>query len=264
MRRKRPTLQNQTFQASVTTDRTQYTNGQAVEIWVKLTNISRVAAAYRVVDGFEYEIKVRDVRTRKVVWTWSKGKPTPPNLLVTLQPGESRQHRELWDRRDDSSRLVPTGLYEVEAIHTPQTQPARIQIFLATQEKPAEPTPSPAPASGLSGTLRVNRALVRPGETVTLFYTVTNQGKAPVALSFSSGKQIEIEAVHPLWQLSRDQLYTQAFTRFSLEPRGSKTFTVRWTLPKDAPEGRCDLSAYLTPVGEGKLAYAATTLTLKP
>lgn len=263
MRRKRPTLQNQTFQASVTTDRTQYTSARAVEIWVKLTNISRVAASYRVVDGFEFEIKVRDVRTRKVIWTWSKGKPTPPNVLVTLQPGEFRQHRELWDRRDDSGRPVPMGLYEVEATHTPQTQPARVQIYLATQEKPAEPTPAPAPTPSLSGTLRVDKAVVCPGETVTLSYTVTNQGKALVALSFSSGKQFEIEAVHPLWQLSRDQLYTQAFTRLSLEPRGSKTFTARWTLPKDAPEGRCDLSAYLTPVSEGKVAYAAATLTLK-
>ena len=260
-------MQNRIFQTSVATDRTQYTGNRAVELWVKLTNVSSVVGSYRVVDALEYELKVREVRTRRVVWTWSKGQPGLTNLLVTLKPGEYRQHRELWDRRDDSGRPVPAGLYEVEATHAPQIQPARAQFYLVESGKPSEPaptpTPTPAPKATLVGALRVERSVARPGEVVTLTYTVTNQGKAPATLSFSSGKQFDVEAPRLRWRLSEGQLYTQAFTRLHLGPQESRSYTGRLLVPKDAPEGAAELRATLTPVDDPSSAYATALLTIK-
>lgn len=256
-------MQNRIFQTSVATDKTQYTGNRAVELWVKLTNVSSVVGSYRVVDALEYEIKVREVRTRRVVWTWSKGQPSLTNLLVTLKPGEYRQHRELWDRRDDSGRPVPAGLYEVEATHAPQIQPARAQFYLVESGKPSEPAPTPIPKATLVGALRVERPMARPGETIPLTYTVTNQGKAPAALSFASGKQFDVEAPRLRWRLSEGQLYTQAFTSLRLGPQESRSYTGRLRVPNNAPEGVAELRASLTPVDDASSALATALLTIK-
>ena len=116
------------LQTTVTTDRAQYSPSRAVEILVRLTNNGRTPVAYRVANRFEYEIRIRESRTRRVVWTWSKGKTPPAPSSVQILPGQWRQHLELWDGRDDTGKRVPAGVYEIEATHLPEIQPDTIQV----------------------------------------------------------------------------------------------------------------------------------------
>lgn len=254
------------LETTVTTDRTQYSASRAVEILVRMTNNSRASVAYRVANRFEYEIRVRESRSRRIVWTWSKGKTPPAPFSVQLMPGQWRQHLELWDGRDDTGKRVPAGVYEIEATHVPENRSDTIQI--AINDRGGE-----GPGSGgggnvmepLQGVLRAEKLVAKPGESLRLSYLVSNRGKETLTVSFASGKQFEIEAYQSsgarLWAHTQEQAYLQMLTRLTLAPGETRTLASVWRIGA-APEGIVTLSAYLTS-SQGALAKANSQITIK-
>lgn len=262
---------------TVTTDRTQYPASRAVEITLRLTNNSSSLVAYRIAVRREFELIARESRTRTVVWTWSKGKPAPPAETIQLRPGEFREHRELWDRRDDSGRRVPEGTYELELIHLPFTQAVGTQIYLMERgggDREPNP-PAPSPSGGLQATIQAEPGRVRAGQSVRLTYTVVSTARQPLTLRFPTSCQCDMEVRRrpepnaryragalTLWQLSRERAYLQAFTQLTLRPGERKSFTESWTVPANTPAGSYELVGYLpSPPGQ-KTAEATGTLTI--
>lgn len=266
------------------TDRSQYPSSRAVEIVAQLHNEGRTTYILNTGARHEYEIRVRESRSRKVVWTWSKGKPRPTGSAIRLAPGEFRERRELWDRRDDSGRRVPAGVYEVELIHIPFTGAVVTQIYLQDREqgddRPTSGNPSPPsqgqpPQTGnrVQATLQTDRSRVRAGETVRFTYTVLNSGAQPTSYNFPTSCQWDLEVRRrpepnaryaagalTVWQLSRERQYFQAFTKLVLAPGEKKVFTESWVVGKLAP-GTYDLVGYLPTVGN-KSAEALASLTV--
>lgn len=272
----------------VITDRSQYPSQRAVEITGYLFNDGAAPIFFTIGTRFEFEMRVRESRSRKVVWTWSKNKVGPPTETIRVEPGQWREHREIWDRRDDSGKRVPAGTYEVELTHLPFTAPVTTQVYLMDRELPGgDPDPVPPPirvrppqpggGGRLQSTIQADRSRVRAGESVRLTYTVTNPGALPVALDFSSGRQYDMEVRRrpepnaryaagalTVWQLSRGRSYTMALTRITLAPGERKLFTETWGVPGKLPAGIYDLVGYL-PIRAGtNTAEALGTLSVIP
>ncbi|MCX6369130.1 MAG: BsuPI-related putative proteinase inhibitor [Armatimonadetes bacterium] len=264
------------------TDRSQYPPNRAVEIAVQLRNEGTLSSAHVIGTRHDYEIRVRESRSRKIVWTWSKGKPFPPTTTIRLLPGEMREHIEIWDRRDDSGKRVPTGVYEVELVHAPLTASVTAQIYLSERDQPGENPPSgdppgqlrpPQTGARVQATITAERSRVRPGETVKLTYAVVNTGTQPAMFSFPSGCQTDMEVRRrpeptaryatgalTLWQLSRTNFYTMAFTKLTLAPGERKVVTAAWAVG-NTPPGTYDLVGYLPTTGS-KSAEAIGTITV--
>lgn len=270
--------------AEVRTDRTQYPPQRAVEIDMRLTNTGNILKVIEVRNGFEAEIAVRDDRSGKVVWNWSKGRPRPRAYAYRLAPGESRYNHEIWDRRDDDGRPVPPGVYRVEATLTPLRQPVVARFYLAGPgvpppgggERPGEtPTPGPGSAEGLVGVLRADRAVARPGDTVSFVYTVANRSREPRTLRFRSGQRFDIEVARrpepnaryakgalTLWQLSREMFFTLALGEMTFAPGETKTFPAQWKVPAGIPTAEADARAWLTSHDVPEAAAAVVPLRL--
>lgn len=269
----------------VNTDRSQYAPQRAVEITGYLFNDGTSPLFFTVGTRFEYEIRVRESRSRKVVWTWSKNKVAPPTSTVRLEPGQWREHRELWDRRDDSGKRVPAGTYEIELIHLPFSQPVTTQIYLMDREQPGgDPDPVAPPARirppqpggvRVQARIQADRSRIRAGETAHLTYTVTNTGDQPATFTFVSGRQYDMEVRRrpepnaryaagalTLWQLSRGRSYIMAFTRLTLAVGEKKSFTESWVVPAKLAAGLYDLVGYLPIAGGTNTAEAQATLTV--
>lgn len=276
-------MQVPNLEAEVRTDRTQYPPRRAVEIATRLTNTGDILKVIEVRTGFEAEIAVRDDRSGRVVWTWSKGRPRQRAYAYRLAPGESRLRRELWDRRDDEGRPVPPGVYRVEATLVPLRQPVATQIHLMGSEdgpgggRPGEapPSPSPSPGDGLVGSLRADRAVVRPGETVSFVYTVANRSREARTLRFRSGQRFDIEVARrpepnaryakgalTVWQLSREMFYTLALGEMTFAPGETKSFPAQWRVPAGIPTAVADARAWLTGRDLPETAPASVPLRL--
>ncbi len=267
---------------AVYTDRTQYPPSRAVEILVQIRNDGATSYSYQIGTRHEYEIRVRDNRSRKVVWTWSKGKSYPSSSIIRLMPGDVREHIELWDRLDDEGRRVPSGVYTVELVHAPFTGAATAQIYLMEREQPGRDNPPldppgrvqpPRQGVRMQATIQPDKSRVRPGETVRLTYTVTNTGSQPVVFNFPSSCQCDMEVRRrpepnaryaagalTLWQLSRSRSYFMAFTKLPLAPGEQKSFTESWVVGNLTP-GIYELAGWL-PSGGTRSAEAAGTITV--
>lgn len=268
---------------SIVTDQLQYSPQRAVEITLRLTNGGVSPVVYQIGVRREFEITIRESRTRRIVWNWSRNKPAPRTEQVRLNPGQWREHRELWDRRDNNGKRVPEGAYELELVHLPFSETVTTQIYLAERGgRPDQGDPKPPQEKQgrprgpqLQATLQTDRRAARVGESVRLTYTVTNTGDQPQLLSFSSGCQYDMEVRRrpepnvryregalTVWQLSREKFYTASFTRLSLAPGEKKVFTESWTVPAGTPPGIYDLVAYLPAPSPQKSAEAVGTLTI--
>ena len=267
---------------AVYTDRNQYSPSRAVEITVQIRNEGTQLYTYQIGTRHEYELRIRESRSRKVVWTWAKGKSYPPSSIVRLMPGDTREHLEFWDRRDDSGRRVPAGVYEVELVHAPFTGAVATQIYLMDREQPGGEPPPPEPPGRLrpprggarmQATIQAERSRVRSGETVRLTYTVINASDQAMELTFPSSGQCDMEVRRrpepnaryaagalTVWQLSRTRAYLTALTKLTLAPGERKSFTEAWVVGNLAP-GVYELLAWLPTVGS-KTAEAVGTITV--
>ncbi len=291
------TTSNGNLQATLTTDRSQYAPGRAADLRLSLTNLTARRFDIAANNVREYDITVRDDKTNRVVWQWSATRPArPAPLQILLGPNETRTNREYWDLRDNRGAPVPSGVYVVEATIYP-LQMARAKIFVQDRGQGGgtrpdgyvEDLPRPGANGGgsnkgggvapndnarISATLSATSASgngTKAGNTVNFTFTITNQGAATRAYRFRSGQQFEIEA-RPLsgsriggarqavWSLSRDRMFTDAFTTISLAPRQTRTFTGAWTVGNNVPSGDYEIRAYLTPVQDDSAAKATLTL----
>ena len=124
--------------ALVTTDRTQYGAGRAVEIRLALRNDGDFAQTIQYGSTFEYDVIVRD-RSNRIVWQWSANKrPSRELTRFQIAPYSSRKTREIWDRRDLEGRKVADGTYSIEARLFP-LKPVFTQVYLGSGSESGGP-----------------------------------------------------------------------------------------------------------------------------
>lgn len=288
------------LRASVDTDRTQYPSRRAVQIRLRLTNVSDRSIQFDTGNNREYDVTIRDARTGRAVWEWSRqpGAPRQERRTLRLEAGQSRTHRVLWDQTDYEGRRVRPGVYRIEARIYPQG-PVSAEVYLGSGDRddrddedrdwrrdrdrdgrlrPGDiPRPFPSPGADRSrndasvrADLRLERSTYRPGDTIGMTYIVQNTGSRNKAFRFSSGRQFDVTAARSgrggreVWRLSQDRMYTQALTGFELRPGERRTFTAAWRTDRDLDEGDYRITAFLTPLGErGGVATATGTVRVE-
>jgi len=83
--------------------------GESIIIRLRKRNILRVplTLTYRTSQRVDFRV----TRDGRLIWQWSTGQFfTPASSSDTLQPGESKTYRVVWNQRADSSLLRP-GTY---------------------------------------------------------------------------------------------------------------------------------------------------------
>ena len=271
------------LRATIETDRTSYDPDRGVTINLRLQNIGPRSVV--VSQGNEYEITIREARSGSVVWEGPRSRQRRGSFR--LEPGQTRNYREVWDQRDSRGRRVSPGAYRIEARIWPQER-VSTQIYLSDRDGRGRddrdypgrypiprPFPRPFPGdrdvddrydrdrSGLRSDLRLDDTTIRPGEPINLTYTVTNSGSRSRTLRFSSGQQFDVvvrsrRTRRVVWRLSDDRMSTQALTQFTINPGDRRTFQASWRTDSNLEDGVYEVSAYLTPRDERSGALEAT------
>ena len=302
---------SRSLRASVYTDRTQYSPRRGVEIYMRLTNVGKNIVQFPLNNTQEYDVLIRDARTGTTVWQWSRqpGTPARERRTIRVEPGQSRNYRVLWDQTDNEGRQVRPGVYRIEATVYPQN-PVTTEVHLSGTQNEDRPQPgvprSPRPQPGvepvapgdliprprpqfppstdrpslppgagssLRAELRVDPASPRPGQSVTIAYTVSNPGPRPQTLQFSSGKQFDVvvrsgRTGQVVWRLSDGRRYTMALAQWMMRPGEQRAFTAQWQSERSLPDGAYEITAFLTPMGgEGDgvaLARASVRIGASP
>ena len=265
--------------ALVSTDRTQYGAGRAVEISLALRNDADFVQTIQYREAFEYDVIVRD-RESRIVYQWSANKrPSRELSRFQIEPWSSRKTREIWDRRGLDGRKVPDGVYTIEArlfplkpVFTqvylgsgPDTIPARDRDTIPAREREDRdrgdsrdrgqgrergndgPIGSPI-ERGFFAKLATDRRTVRVGDTVEVTYTVSNQSDYAVSYDFNSSQLFEIEAIFGgrcVWRLSDSQRPDRRFTQLFLQPYTRRQFTASFPIVRGTQPGDYTLRAYL-------------------
>ena len=263
--------------ALVTTDRTQYGAGRAVEINLALRNDADFTQTIQYGSTFEYDVIVRD-RSNRIVWQWSANKrPSRELTRFQIAPYSSRRTREIWDRRDLEGRKVADGTYSIEARLYP-LKPVFTQVYLGsgsdTGGGPARdredrdgrrgddgrddrggrgdrgndgPIGTPF-ERGFFAQLKADRKSVRVGDTVDLTYTVSNQSDYGVVYDFNTMQIYEVEAIlngRCVWRLSDGRAYGQRLTQLDLPAGTRKQFKISFPIARGTRPGDYTLRAYL-------------------
>lgn len=276
------------YEARLSTDRTQYRAGRAVEITFTLSNLLNQNVSTVTPPRGLYDYSVRDGRTNRVVYTLSRHKAAPGRTTVGLSAQESRSFRELWDGRDDAGNRVGEGVYVIDASVWPMNN-LSLQVFLSGNgdgpvrpPRPGDddggnlPGRPPFPGGGrpgdggegngfstLSGSTRADRSTARPGDAVALSYSVRNTSSRPIAITFRSGQQFDAVASGPngsvIWQDSANKRYAQMLRTITLAAGQQMAYNTTWQVPANAAPGTYTVSLYLTPGGPNPRAATATT-----
>lgn len=98
------------------------------------------------------------------------------------------------------------------------------------------PTPSTPPKStsmhgNIMLTLEADKETYQKGQPVTLTFTITNVGTAPVTYNFSSSQMYDFvitQGGREVWRWSKGKAFTQAFVSLTLQAGESKSFRETW------------------------------------
>ena len=92
------------------------------------------------------------------------------------------------------------------------------------------------------------------GTQVLFTFGVENRGDKPVTYTFSSSKQFDLwikRGPKEIYRLSKGKMYASVITHLQLEPKETKTFSVKWDQKdndrKDVGPGTYTVHAQLTP-----------------
>jgi intracellular proteinase inhibitor BsuPI/copper amine oxidase-like protein len=125
------------------------------------------------------------------------------------------------------------------------------------------------PAGGVQLRLTSDRPAYPASAPVVLTLTVTNAGRAPVTLQFSSGQKYDFEvrrAGQVVWRWAAERMFTQALTSMTLAPGERKTFTETWKQVGNdgqaVPAGSYEVVATLTTMEKPQPRSAALTLRI--
>jgi len=95
---------------------------------------------------------------------------------------------------------------------------------------------SPLSVERLESGLRVAASLPRPtyeaGQVVEISLTATNNGGAPVSVTFTSGQRFDLVIRRPrgdaVWRWSHDKAFIQVIQAVTLQPSESLSFKIPW------------------------------------
>src|SRR5437899_8053825 len=95
---------------------------------------------------------------------------------------------------------------------------------------------SPLSVERLESGLRVAASLPRPtyeaGQVVEISLTATNNGGAPVSVTFTSGQRFDLVIRRPrgdaVWRWSHDKAFIQVIQTLTLQPADRLSFKIPW------------------------------------
>jgi len=168
-------------------------------------------------------------------------------------------------RKAQGQLLIP--LTAVERLFGVQGRLQARQHLLSFAATGREPEPAargnakqPPAVSGLAMRLSSDRKTYAAGAPVRFTLSVINEGRAPVAMQFSSGQKYDIEVRRggqPVWHWAADRMFTQVLTSLTLSPGERKSFSETWKQQDD--------SGRPAPAGEYEaIATLATTTRPRP
>lgn len=150
---------------------------------------------------------------------------------------------------------------------------AHAQQRTAPIQNPRNRTPLTTPGTqitppafvALRGSLQADKKTLKNGEAVTFTYSVTNTSKTVAqTVRFSSGQRFDIVVTTkgttaPVWQMSRDMMYTMSLGSVTFAPGETKTFSGIWKPESGTikPGASFVATAYLTAMGTGQPSAAS-------
>ena len=281
---------SRSLRARITTDRSEYAPGRPVNITLSLTNIGDRRVDVSNAQEYDILVRDARNSGSILWQSSRDGQARDRRRMsFRIEPGQTRTYRETWDQMDRNGRRVRAGSYRIEARIYPQ-EPVYAPVFLSTDGsgRPGsnggyngggrgddydDRDDRGGYTAGVRSDLRLDQpsSVVRPGDTVRLTYTLLNADTSRSrTFRFNSGKQFDALVSEParrgggggvfgsgnggrartVWQLSRDQFYTQALTQFTLRPGERRNFTASWRTPRDLQSGVYTVTAFLTPQGD--------------
>src|SRR2546426_6455438 len=114
------------------------------------------------------------------------------------------------------------------------TVQAFLQVMLGAMALVA--AASPLSVERLESGLRVAASLPRPtyeaGQVVEISLTATNNGGAPVSVTFTSGQRFDLVIRRPrgdaVWRWAHDKTFIQVIQTLTLQPGGRLSFKIPW------------------------------------
>ncbi|ARU63638.1 hypothetical protein CBW65_23430 [Tumebacillus avium] len=117
---------------TVTTNKSTYAVGEAVQITLTLTNTTSSTQTYNFNTSQRYDIVVQ--KGGREVWRWSNGQFFLQVLgTLTLQPGESVTYTETWDQTNNNGNQVAAGTYTIVGSITSSNNPQQASTTITIQ-----------------------------------------------------------------------------------------------------------------------------------
>ncbi len=138
----------------------------------------------------------------------------------------------------------------------------------------------------ISGSLTTRQQRINAGSSVTFGYSITNRGSDTRTYRFPSTRMFDMEAVRVdvgadnrrgnngrgngggfgrriVWRYSDDQMSGQMLSDFTLRPGQSRSFIGRWQVDRNIPAGTYEVTAFLTPQRDNRVAMATTRIIIE-
>lgn len=131
----------------------------------------------------------------------------------------------------------------------------------------------------LSGRLLARTQRARAGDTIALFYTITNDSRVTQTFRFPSSLMFDMEAIRvdvrsedrggngrrrsTRWRYSDDQFGAQVLSEFTLRPGQSRSFGGKWQIDRNQSAGTYEVTSFLTPQRANRVALATTRVIIE-
>jgi len=171
-----------------------------------------------------YDLVLR--QGRRTIARWSMGKMFADVMSTrTVMMGETMELTGSWKLPDD----LAVGDYQLDCFLTSTTtEPTTATANLAVAN-PALP--------GLNAVFTTDKLIYRVGTTITVQYTVTNQSKEPIELTFPTSQQynwtITDAEGNQVYDWQAGKAFAQVVTKLTIAAGDSDTFESSWAIPRD-------------------------------
>lgn len=119
---------------AISTPRATFAMGQTVPITFTVSNPTKTDAVYNFQTGQKFDVTILDSKGT-MVWDWSRGKLFSQDLSrLTIAPHKKMDFDAVWSGRDFAGKLVPPGVYTINARMTSTTGTAITGGFIVNTE----------------------------------------------------------------------------------------------------------------------------------
>ncbi|MHB8071187.1 MAG: BsuPI-related putative proteinase inhibitor [Candidatus Cryosericum sp.] len=171
-----------------------------------------------------YDLVLRKGHT--TIARWALGKLFADVMSTrTVMMGETMVLTGSWQLPED----LAVGDYELDFILTSTTTEPTTATTTLSVGNPALP--------GLSVDFTTDKLIYRVGTKITVRYTITNQAKEPIELTFPTSQQynwtITDAEGNQVYDWQAGKAFAQMVTKLSIAAGASDTFESSWDIPRD-------------------------------